>query len=58
MGLREGMMAEFMVAIDRMPYDAVQAEDELTVINLALEGQGQEITAETRDASISEEPRA
>jgi hypothetical protein len=46
-------MPEFLVAIDHMTYDAVQAEDEVTAIDLALEGQGIEIDSETRDASIS-----
>ena len=43
-------MAEFIVAIDRITYYAVQAEDEITAIDLALEGQGEEVTADTRDA--------
>jgi len=47
-------MAEFMVAIDHITYYAVQAEDEITAIDLALEGQGLEIDSETRDAYISE----
>ncbi len=47
-------MAEFIVAIDRITYYAVQAEDEVTAIDLALEGQGQEITSDTRDAYISD----
>jgi hypothetical protein len=38
----------------KTPYYAVQAEDEVTAIDLALEGQGLEIDSETRDASISE----
>ena len=46
-------MAEFIVAIDRITYYAVQAEDEITAIDLALEGQGVEVTSETRDAYIS-----
>jgi len=50
-------MPEFMVAIDHMTYYAVQAEDEVTAIDLALEGQGQEITSDTRDAYISEDQR-
>jgi hypothetical protein len=50
-------MAEFMVAIDRMTYYAVQDEDEVTAIDLALEGQGEEVTSETRDAYISEYQR-
>jgi hypothetical protein len=49
---------EFMVAIDHMTYDAVQAEDEVTAIDLVLEGQGREISSETRDASISEYERS
>ena len=48
-------MAEFIVAIDRITYYAVQAEDEITAIDLALEGQGEEVTADTRDAYISED---
>jgi hypothetical protein len=47
-------MSEFIVAIDRITYYAVQAEDEVTAIDLALEGQGEEVTADTRDAYISE----
>jgi hypothetical protein len=47
-------MPEFMVAIDHITYYAVQAEDEVTAIDLALEGQGLEIDSETRDAHISE----
>jgi hypothetical protein len=47
-------MPEFMVAIDHITYYAVQAEDEVTAIDLVLEGQGLEISSETRDASISE----
>jgi hypothetical protein len=46
-------MPEFIVAIDHMTDDAVQAEDDVTAIDIALEGQGLEIDAETRDASIS-----
>jgi len=48
-------MAEFIVAIDRMTYYAVQAEDEVTAIDLALEGQGEEVTSDTSDAYISED---
>ena len=48
------IMPEFMVAIDHITYYAVQAEDEVTAIDLALEGQGLEISSETRDAYISE----
>ena len=47
------MMPEFIVAIDHITYYAVQAEDEVTAIDLALEGQGLEIDCETRDAYIS-----
>jgi hypothetical protein len=47
-------MPEFMVAIDHITYYAVQAEDEVTAIDLVLEGQGFEIHSETRDAYISE----
>jgi hypothetical protein len=46
-------MPEFIVAIDHITYYAVQAEDEVTAIDLALEGQGLEIDSETRDAYIS-----
>jgi hypothetical protein len=47
-------MPEFIVAIDHITYYAVQAEDEVTAIDLALEGRGLEIDSETRDAYISE----
>jgi hypothetical protein len=47
-------MPEFIVAIDHITYYAVQAEDEVTAIDVALEGQGLEIDSETRDAYISE----
>jgi hypothetical protein len=47
-------MPEFIVAIDHITYYAVQAEDEVTAIDLVLEGQGLEISSETRDAYISE----
>jgi hypothetical protein len=47
-------MAEFIVAIDPVTYYAIRAEDEITAIDLRLEGQGQEIASETRDASITE----
>jgi hypothetical protein len=46
-------MAEFIVAIDHITYYAIQAEDEATAIDLVLEGEGQEISSETRDAYIS-----
>jgi hypothetical protein len=51
-------MPEFIVAIDHITYYAVQAEDEITAIDLALEGQGFEIDSETRDAYISEYERS
>lgn len=47
-------MAEFIVAIDHITYYAVQAEDEVMAIDLVLEGQGREISSETRDAYINE----
>jgi hypothetical protein len=47
-------MAEFIVAVDHITYYAVQAEDEVTAIDLVLEGQGLEMASETRDASITE----
>jgi hypothetical protein len=54
-------MAEFIVAVDHITYYAVQAKDEVTAIDLVLEGQGLEISSETRDVYISEsesnEPR-
>lgn len=46
-------MSEFIVAIDHITYYAVQAKDEITAIDLALEGQGLEIDSETRDAYIT-----
>jgi hypothetical protein len=46
-------MPEFIVAIDHITYYAVQATDEITAIDLALEGQGLEIDSETRDAYIT-----
>ena len=51
-------MAEFLVAIDHITYYAVQAEDEVTAIDLVLEGQGEEVSSETRDAYISEYERS
>jgi hypothetical protein len=48
------IMAEFMVAIDQLTYDAGEAEDKVTAIDLALEGQGLELSSETRDAYVSE----
>ena len=47
-------MAEFIVAIDHITYYAVQAKDEITAIDLVLEGKGLEISSETRDAYITE----
>ena len=51
-------MAEFIVAVDHITYYAVQAEDEVTAIDLVLEGQGLEISSETRDAYITEYERS
>jgi hypothetical protein len=42
-----------MGAIDPMTDDGVQAEDEVTAIDLVLAGQGLEIDSERRHASIS-----
>ena len=47
-------MSQFIVAIDHITYYAVQAEDEVTAIDLVLEGEGEEISSETRDAYITE----
>jgi hypothetical protein len=47
-------MAQFMVAIDHITYYAVQAADEVTAIELVLEGEGEEMSSETRDAYITE----
>jgi hypothetical protein len=47
-------MPEFIVAIDHITYYAVQAEDEVTAIDLVLEGQGEEVSSDTRDAYITE----
>jgi hypothetical protein len=47
-------MPECIVAIDRVTYDTVQAKDEEAAIDLALGGQGKEITADTRNPDISE----
>lgn len=47
-------MTEFIVAIDHITYYAVRAEDEITAIDLVLEGQGLEIASETRDAYLTE----
>jgi hypothetical protein len=46
-------MPEFSVAIEHTTYYAVQAEDEVTAIELILEGQGLEIASETHDASMA-----
>lgn len=47
-------MPEFIVAIDHITYYAVRAADEVTAIDLALEGEGLEISSETRDAYIAD----
>jgi hypothetical protein len=47
-------MPEGMVAIDQMPDGAVQAEEDVMAIERVLEGQGREMSSETRDASMSE----
>jgi hypothetical protein len=47
-------MSEFIVAIDHITYYAVQAEDEMSAIDLVLEGQGEEVSSDTRDAYIAE----
>jgi hypothetical protein len=47
-------MPEFMVAIEHITYYAVQARDEVTAIDLVLEGEGLEIASETHDAYIAE----
>jgi hypothetical protein len=47
-------MVEYIVAIDHITYYAVQAEDEVSAIDLVLEGEGLEIASETRDAYITE----
>jgi hypothetical protein len=46
-------MPEFVVAVDQITYYAVQAEDEVTAIDRVLEGEGEAMASETRDASIS-----
>jgi hypothetical protein len=48
------IMSEFIVAIDHITYYVVQADDEVTAIDLVLEGEGEEISSETRDAYITE----
>jgi hypothetical protein len=50
-------IAECIVAVDHLTDDAVQAEDEVTAIDLVLEEQGLEISSETRDASMTEYER-
>ena len=47
-------MAEFIVAVDHITYYIVRAEDEITAIDLVLEGEGEEIASETHDAYITE----
>jgi hypothetical protein len=47
-------MPEFIVAIDHVTYYAIQAEDEVTAIDLVLDGQGEEVSSDTRDAYITE----
>ena len=47
-------MPEFIVAIDHITYYAIQAEDEVTAIDLVLEGQGEEVSSDTRNAYITE----
>jgi hypothetical protein len=47
-------MVEFIVAVDHLTYDAVQAEDEVTAIDLVLLGEQElEISSVTRDASMT-----
>jgi hypothetical protein len=46
-------MPEFIVAIDHITYYTVQAQDEVTAIDLALEDQGLEIDCDIRDAYIT-----
>ena len=47
-------MAQCIVAVDHITSYAVQAEDEVTAIDLVLEDQGLEMASETRDAYITE----
>jgi len=47
-------MPEFIVAIDHITYYAVQADDEVTAIDLVLEGQGEEVSSDTRDVYVTE----
>jgi hypothetical protein len=51
-------MPEFIVAIDHITYYAVRAADEVTAIDRALEGEGLEISSETRDAYIADYQRS
>jgi hypothetical protein len=51
-------MPEFVVAIDQITYYAVQAEDEVTAIDLVLEGEGEAMASETRDAYSAEYERS
>jgi len=51
-------MTEFILAIDHTTYYAVQAEDEVTAIDLVLEEQGLEISSEPRDAYFTEYERS
>jgi hypothetical protein len=48
-------MPEFIVAIDHITYYTVRAADEVTAIDLVLEGEGLEISSETRDAYITDD---
>ena len=47
-------MPEYIVAIDHITYYAIEAEDEVAAIDLVLEGQGEEVSSDTRDAYITE----
>lgn len=51
-------MAQCIVAVDHITSYAVQAEDEVTAIDLVLEDQGLEMASETRDAYITEYERS
>jgi hypothetical protein len=46
-------MPEFVIAVEQITYYAIQAKDEAAAIDLVLEGEGLEISAETRDAYMS-----
>jgi hypothetical protein len=48
-------MPEFIVAIDHITYYTVRAADEVTAIDRVLEGEGREISSETRDAYIADD---